>query len=121
MTQQMQHENKMVIQSDGKTDLEICKNISKKQYRSEMGIISEILCLTMDSGRGGAIISSIARGANLSHYAVTEKCQKLIDAGMVESTSTNRNHTFVITEKGMQFVQELQKFIEIAQSLKVRF
>ena len=102
-------------------EIETCNNISKPQYRSKMGIISEILGVTMDAGRGGAIISSIARRANLSHYAVTEKCQKLIDAGMVESTTNNRNHTFVVTEKGIQFFQEMQKFIEIAQSIKMRF
>jgi predicted transcriptional regulator len=104
-----------------KSTLETCKNMSKQQYRSEMGIISEILGVTMDNGRGGAIISSIARKANLSHYTVVEKCQKLIDAGLLESTNNNRNHTFVVTEKGIQFFQELQKFIEIVQSIKVRF
>lgn len=108
-------------QSNRNAELEPCRNISKQQYRSEMGIISEILGVAMDSGRGGAIISSIARRANLSHYTVVEKCQKLIDAGLVESTSNNRNHTFIVTEKGIQFFHELQKFIEIAQSIKVRF
>lgn len=102
-------------------EIETCNSMPKPQYRSKMGIISEILGVTMDAGRGGVIISSIARRANLSHYAVTEKCQKLIDAGMMESTSNNRNHTFVVTEKGIQFFQELQKFIEIAQSIKMRF
>lgn len=111
----------MINQSNRKSELEPCRSISKQQYRSEMGIISEILDVAMDSGRGGVIISSIARRANLSHYAVVEKCQKLIDAGLVESTSNNRNHTFVVTEKGIQFFHELQKFIEIAQSIKVRF
>ena len=111
----------MMRQSNEKAVLETCKNVSKQQYRSEMGIISEILGITMDSGRSGAIISSIARRANLSHYAVIEKCQKLINAGLVESTNNNRNHTFVVTEKGIQFFQELQKFIEIAQAIKVRF
>ena len=111
----------MIRQSERKVELEPCRSISKQQYRSEMGIISEILGVTMDSGRGGAIISSIARRTNLSHYAVVEKCQKLVDAGLVESTSNNRNHIFIVTEKGIQFFRELQKFIEIAQSIKVRF
>ena len=111
----------MVKQPNGKTKLETCKYVSKQQYRTELGIISEILGVTMDCGRRGAIISSIARRANLSHYTVVEKCQKLIDAGLVESTSNNRNHTFVVTEKGIHFFQELRKFIEIAQSIKVRY
>jgi predicted transcriptional regulator len=95
--------------------------MSKQQYRSKIGIISEILGTTMDSGRDGAMISSISRRTNLSHYALTENCQKLIDAGMMQSTTSDKNHIFVITEKGIQFFQELQKFIEIAQSVKMRF
>lgn len=50
--------------------------MSKQQYRSEMGIISDILHVTKDCGRQGEIISSIARKANLSHYAAIDKCQK---------------------------------------------
>lgn len=95
--------------------------MSKQQYRSKLGIISEILGATIDSGRDGAMISSISRRTNLSHYTLTENCQKLIDAGMVQSTTNTRNHIFVITEKGIQFFRELQKFIEIAQSVKMRF
>lgn len=86
-----------------------------------MGIISEILGATMDSGKGGAMISSISRRTNLSHCALTENCQKLIDAGMMQSTNDARNHIFVITEKGMQFYRELQKFIEIARLVQMRF
>lgn len=83
-------------------------------------MISDILSVIMDGGRHGTIISSIARRANLSHNAVIEKCQKLIDAGLVESSNNNRNHTFIITEKGMQFFQHLQKFTETVQSIKIR-
>jgi len=95
--------------------------VSKQQYRSELGIISDILHVTMDCGRRGAIISLIARRANLSHYVVIEKSQKLINAGLVESTSNNRNHTFVITEKGIQFFQQIREFAEMAQAIKIRY
>ena len=95
--------------------------VSKQQYRSELGIISAILHVTMDCGRRGAIVSWIARRANLSHYAVIEKCEKLINAGLVESTSNHRNHTFVITEKGIRFSQQMQEFAEMAQAIKIRY
>ncbi len=95
--------------------------MSKQQYRSKMGIISEILGATMDGGQGGTMISSISRRTNLSHCALTENCQKLIDAGMVQSTNNTRNHIFVITEKGIQFFRELQKFLEIARLVQMRF
>ncbi len=90
----------------------------KHQYSAEIGIISDILRVMLDYGRHGAIISSISRRANLSHYTATEKCQKLIDFGLVKSTNDEGNHTFIITEKGIQFFQEMQKFIETAQEIK---
>ena len=95
--------------------------MSKQQYRSEMGIISDILHVTMDYGRQGVVISSIARRANLSHYAAIEKCQKLVDFGLMESMIDKRNHIFIITEKGIQFFQKMQQFIEIVQDMKIRY
>ena len=93
----------------------------KQQYRTEMGIISDILRVTMDCGRQGAIISYVARSANLSHYTAIEKCQKLVDFGVIESTIDKRNRTYIITEKGIQFFQEMQKFIAIVQAVKIRY
>lgn len=93
----------------------------KQQYRSEVGIISEILQVTMDYGMQGTIISSIARRANLSHYTAMEKCQKLIDFGLMESRADKKSRSFVITEKGIKFHQEMQKFLEIAQEIKIRY
>jgi predicted transcriptional regulator len=93
----------------------------KQQYRSELGIISEVLQVTMDCGIQGAIISSIARRANLSHYTAMEKCQKLIDFGLMESRTDKKSRSFVITERGIQFYNEMQKFLEIAQEIKIRY
>ena len=96
-------------------------SMSKQQYRSEMGIIADILGVTMDGGMQGVIVSAISRRANLSHYAVLEKCQKLIDAGLVQSMKDNRNRLFVITEKGIRFFQEFQRFQIIVQSMNLRY
>jgi predicted transcriptional regulator len=93
----------------------------KQQYRSELGIISEILQITMDCGMQGAIISSIARRANLSHYTAMEKCQKLIDFELMRLRLDKKSRSFVITEKGIQFHHEIQKFLEIAQEIKIRY
>ena len=86
-----------------------------------MGIISDVLGVIMDCGKQGAIISSIARNANLSHYVALEKCQKLVGFGLIESINNNRNRTFIITEKGIQFFYEMQKFIELVQEVKIRY
>ena len=95
--------------------------MSKQQYRSEMGIIADILGVTMDGGTQGVIVSAISRRANLSHYAVLDKCQKLIDAGLVDSMKDNRNRLFVITEKGIKFFQEFQKFQTLVQAMNLRY
>ena len=86
-----------------------------------MGIIADILGVTMDGGTQGVIVSAISRRANLSHYAVLEKCQKLIDAGLVESMKDDRNRLFVITEKGIRFFQEFQRFQNIVQTMNLRY
>ena len=95
--------------------------MSKQQYRSEMGIMADILGVTMDGGTQGVIVSAISRRANLSHYAVLDKCQKLIDAGLVDSMKDYRNRLFVITEKGIKFFQEFQKFQDLVESMNLRY
>ena len=41
-----------------------------------MGIMGDILDVTQNAGQQGVIISAISRSANLSHYAVLDKCYK---------------------------------------------
>ncbi|MDP3780215.1 MAG: winged helix-turn-helix domain-containing protein [Thermoproteota archaeon] len=95
--------------------------MSKQQYRSEMGIIGDILDVTMSGGREGVIVSAISRKANLSHYAVLDKCQKLVDAGLVGSIKDDRNRKYMVTEKGVQFFQEFQKFQSLVESMNLRY
>ena len=86
-----------------------------------MGIMGDILDVTMDGGREGVIVSAISRKANLSHYAVLDKCEKLITAGLVDSVKNNRNRLFMITEKGLQFFQEFRRFQDLVESMNLRY
>ena len=96
-------------------------SMSKQQYRSEMGIMGDILDVTMDGGREGVIISAISRKANLSHYAVLDKCEKLVTAGLVDSVKNERNRLFMITEKGLEFFQEFRRFQDLVESMNLRY
>jgi len=96
-------------------------SMSKQQYRSEMGIMGDILDVTMDGGREGVIVSAISRKANLSHYAVLDKCEKLITAGLVDSVKNERNRLFMITEKGLEFFQEFRRFQDLVESMNLRY
>ena len=95
--------------------------MSKQQYRSEIGIMGDILDVAMEGGRQGTIVSAISRRANLSHYAVIEKCEKLSSAGLVESVRTDKNRLYTITEKGLQFVQEFRRFQSVLDSMNLRY
>ena len=86
-----------------------------------MGIIGDILDVTMQGGRKGVIVSTISRKANMSYYAVLDKCERLISAGLVESTKNDRNRIFRITEKGLQFIQEFRRFQSLVESMNLRY
>ena len=98
----------------------LASNPSLKQYRSEMGVIADILGIMMEGGREGMIASGISRRANLSHLALVEKCQKLIDAELIQSRRAGRNRVFNMTEKGVWFFRELQKFRETVTHFNIR-
>lgn len=95
--------------------------MSKQQYRSEMGIMADILDVAMDGGIQGVIVSAISRRANLSHYAVLDKCDRLVSAGLVDTRRDERNRLFTITEKGIQFFREFQRFQTLVQSMNLRY
>jgi predicted transcriptional regulator len=92
-----------------------------KQNRSQMGILGDVLEVTIQSGSQGVIISTITRKANLSYYAVLDKCQKLISAGLVESVKNDQNRIFMITEKGLSFFEEFRRFQSLVASMNLRY
>ena len=93
--------------------------MSKQQSRTEMEMVSEILQTTMEYNTDGITISRITRVSGLSHYTAVEKCQKLIRFGLMESRKCKQGQIFTITEKGVQFFSELQKFEEYIQASKI--
>lgn len=95
--------------------------MAKSQYRSEMGVIHEILSIIAYGGRFGTNVSNVSSKANISHYAAMEKCEKLLDAGLIEQHIDKRNRIFRITEKGVIFSKELDRFQNIVCSMNLRY
>lgn len=93
----------------------------KSQYRSEMEVMHEILSITADGGRFGTNVSNISAKANVSHYATIEKCEKLLEAGLIEQHIDKRNRIFRITEKGFMFIKELDRFQNIVCSMNLKY
>lgn len=93
----------------------------KQQYRSEIGIIGDILGAIAEHGKGGAAISAVSKAANVSYNSLNEKCQKLVDANLVKSIRDDVGCTFFITEKGVTFLEQLLKFTNTMKSMNIRY
>lgn len=94
---------------------------TKPQYRSEVGIVAEMLGAISDSGRDGITISSITRKVHVSHNAASKKCQKLIDAGVVKYPKIGKNRRLFITEQGFAFFEQLLEFTDRVRELNIRY
>lgn len=95
--------------------------MAKQQYRSEIGIMQDILGIIAESGKDGVIISAISRMANVSYNSVNGKCQKLVDANLVRSVKDGRICTFFITEHGVTFFDQLCRFTDIMRAANIRY
>jgi predicted transcriptional regulator len=95
--------------------------MAKAQYRSKMAQIHEILAIATEGGQYGTNVSNIAQKANLSHYTVIENCNQLIESGLIEQHLEKRSRVFQMTEKGMVFFNELDRFQNIVCSLNLRY
>lgn len=94
---------------------------AKQQYRSEIGIMHDILRIITESGRDGAAISAVSRMANVSYNSVNAKCQKLVDANLIKSVKDGKGCTFFITEHGVAFFGQLCKFTDMMRSASIRY
>ena len=93
----------------------------KHQYRTPLGITHDIMQACLDAGLGGIAISRISQKANLSHSAVMYNCKRLIDAEMMRANRIKRKYIFIITEKGIKFFHELQKFQDMMREINIRY
>jgi predicted transcriptional regulator len=101
--------------------MSLTKPLLKQQKRSILGITRDILQACMDAGIEGILASGISRKANLSYNAVIQNCKELIRAGLIKSIRMERCYIFVITEKGIVFFQEFQKFQDAIKELNIRY
>ena len=90
--------------------------IKKLKYRTNMQIMAQVLDKMQDAGSQGLIISRLTQKANLSHDRLTSLTSNLIGSGLITKIEYDGRNCYVITEKGMMFLSEYQKFYEFANS-----
>lgn len=94
---------------------------SRHQYRTTLGITLDILQTCMDAGINGILVSRVSQKANLSHNAAVNNCQRLVDAGMINTVRIKRKYIFTITEKGIRFFYKLEKLQDTIKEINIRY
>ena len=91
-------------------------NMETKNYRSSNQILCELLTETQNSGQYGIQITSLCQKGNLAHGRLRIFLSKLTSSGLVNQIKFDGKNTFVITEKGMLFLEEYTKFTRLAEA-----
>ena len=93
--------------------------VTKRKYRTEIGIVYDMLCEVMDAGYTGIPISKLCSKANCSFYDAKEKCSLLEHYLLIESVDDSETQ-FRITENGRLLHHEIEEFKSIVNSYSLR-
>ena len=85
-------------------------------YRTSMQIVADLLSATEQSGQQGIKTTSLLTKANLSHSRLSKFLDNLTGSGLINKIEFDGKNTFVITEKGRQYLESYSKFSSIAES-----
>ncbi len=81
-----------------------------------MQIVGDLLTATEQSGQEGIKTTALISKANLSHSRLSKLISNLTGAGLINKIEFDGRHTFVITQKGRQYLESYVKFSSIAES-----
>lgn len=85
-------------------------------YRTSMQIMADLLVATDQCGQVGIKTTSLLTKANLSHSRLSKFVKNLTGAGLINKIEYDGKNTFVITQKGRQYLESYTKFQSIADS-----
>ena len=86
------------------------------KYRTRLQITAELLNITKDSGRTGIKTTNLIQKTNMAHNRLRTLLHNLTNIGLVNEIKFDGRNTFVITQKGMIFLDEYSRFNELANS-----
>ena len=85
-------------------------------YRTSMQIVGDLLTATQQSGQEGIKPTNLLTKANLSHSRLSKFLSNLTGAGLINKIEFDGKHTFVISQKGRQYLETYEKFANVAGS-----
>ena len=83
-------------------------------YRNSLQIMADVMSHTSEFGQSGTNKSNLMQKANLSHSRLNGFLKNLIGSGLINSIVYENHQTYVLTPKGINFLHEYQKFVELS-------
>ena len=81
----------------------------KRTYRSKVRILADMMRSIQGEGEIGAGPTKILYAANLSHDRLTQYIDELLQKELVTELQDGDNRTYLLTEKGREFLREYVK------------
>ena len=87
-------------------------------YRSRIRVIADILKVAREesASEGYVKVSVLLRRANLSYSRLVPLVNELIELGLLEEVSAGRSSGYRITRKGIEFLEEFERFERFAKT-----
>ena len=85
----------------------------RKTYRSRVRIYYDILNAVLNQGH--ARVAAIMRDANLPYDRLQRYLEELVEKGLL-ARHQDDPLLFYVTEKGLRFVEEFQRFMRLARA-----
>ncbi len=85
-------------------------------YRTSTQIVADLLMATEQSGKDGIKTTHLLSKANLPHSRLVKFIENLTGSGLINKIEFDGKNTFVITQKGRQYLESYQKFSDFAES-----
>ncbi len=85
-------------------------------YRKSTQIVADLLTATEQSGQEGIRTTHLLAKANLPHSRLVKLIENLTGSGLINKIEFDGKNTFVITQKGRQYLESYEKFANFAES-----
>ncbi len=85
-------------------------------YRKSTQIVADLLTATEQSGQEGIRTTHLLAKANLPHSRLIKLIGNLTGSGLINKIEFDGKNTFVITQKGRQYLESYEKFANFAES-----
>ncbi|RLI59876.1 MAG: hypothetical protein DRO87_01630 [Candidatus Thorarchaeota archaeon] len=92
----------------------------KKVYRSKMRILADMMRAVQEAGVEGAGPTKILYAANLSHDRLTQYLEELLEKELITILDSNcSNKTYLLTDKGREFLREFVKVERFSEAFGI--